>query len=291
MIAESISQFFKGVHPRFLNCVALEEFADSDYDPRKNPPERIYAKKRTLTKEGERFIFVSYNWLKYQLGDLKRSLVDGDYVEKYGYFRRKVGELDDVLDEVRRYEEKLVKSNIPLVNLIIKHLPSTTLERILKASHDVADLFSECCISLLRSIEEFDVTKGYKFSTYASRGASLTLKTINNRIQTKKRENPYRKSDSSREDLSQDVFLSNIGYKRRSTEEREEVDLSEALEDLSDEEKAVIFWRYGLNGSPNYQFEQIGAWLGHGNTKNSRQVIARRINQRALSKLKDKITS
>ncbi len=292
MVANTISQFFEGVHPRFLNCIVLEEYADLDYDPRKNPPERFYSRNKTLTREGERFLFVSYNWLKYQLGDLKRSLIEGDYVERYSYFRRKVGELDDVLDEIRKYEERLVNSNIPLVNFMINHLPSTTLERILKASHDAADLFSECCISLLSSIEEFDIRKGYKFSTFASRGAILTLKTIANRIRTKKRENPYRHIGSSREDSNQNNLLENLAYQKRERDkEKVEVDLPQALEHLSDDEKAVISLRYGLGGSSEHQFEQIGVLLGHGSTKSSRQVIARRINQRALNKLREIVTN
>jgi RNA polymerase primary sigma factor len=59
------------------------------------------------------------------------------------------------------YQNEITRTNVPLVLAMVK--------RTRIANVDYADLVSEGNMALLRSIDKFDCSRGYKFSTYACR--------------------------------------------------------------------------------------------------------------------------
>ena len=68
-------------------------------------------------------------------------------------------ELEKKLIEGEASREKFVVRNLPFVASIAKRYYSKGLE--------FHDLLQEGCLGLVRAVEKFDPTKGYRFSTYA----------------------------------------------------------------------------------------------------------------------------
>ena len=90
------------------------------------------------------------------------------YLKRIGKYRLLTGEEEVILAQQiengdERAKEMLANSNLRLVVSIAKKYMQRG-----KAGLDFLDLISEGNIGLMKGIEKFDYTKGYKFSTYAT---------------------------------------------------------------------------------------------------------------------------
>jgi RNA polymerase sigma factor (sigma-70 family) len=110
--------------------------------------------KGSLTRQQEQQIFRRYNYLKYT-GDHWRQYLIG---RRCGLklFRK----MEQVIQQAERIKQHLIEANMPLVAGIAgKHLT---------AGVSLSELISEGTVSMMRAVEKFDYTKGYRFSTFAS---------------------------------------------------------------------------------------------------------------------------
>lgn len=107
-----------------------------------------------LTREQEVYLFRKYNYLKYRAAKLR---------EKLNRARPQVRLMDQI---ERLYEQavatknQIVRSNLRLVVSIMK--------RYANEQDGTFELISDGNMSLLRAVEKFDYTRGFKFSTYAT---------------------------------------------------------------------------------------------------------------------------
>ncbi len=136
-------------------------YAELD-DPHAAPPKA----RRQLTRHHEAVLFMRYNYARCRLAELTTA--------QGRRFSR--GRALDMLRWARRAQQvrgQLAGANMALVVAMAKRTRINSVE--------FGELVSEGNMALLRSLEKFDVSRGFKFSTYACRAI---LKSFN-RMATK----------------------------------------------------------------------------------------------------------
>ena len=110
------------------------------------------ARPGVLKPKDEATLFLRYNYARYRLNELSELQHDEPTLARaqsmVHWFRRVLEIRDD-----------LVKANMPLVLMMAKNSKISNVE--------FGDLISEGNMALLRSVDRFDVSRGYKFSSYA----------------------------------------------------------------------------------------------------------------------------
>ncbi len=216
-----------------------------------------------LTREQEYCLFRRYNYLKYRIAKAKEKLSKG---------RRRAAIIEEITQLQKRATEvknHIVQANLRLVvNVAKRHTgPLTSL----------ADLISEGNVCLMRAVEKFDFTRGFKFSTYAT---WALLKTYARSIPE---ENYVLATFKTGQD---EVLVSQGDESEAVVDQREFVDalrhvLTGNLEKLSERERRVIVCRFGLEkGEAPQTLEEIGGLFGL-----TRERI-RQIEAQALRKLR-----
>jgi len=107
-----------------------------------------------LSADQEKTLFLRYNYAKYRLANLLQKRNTSRSIK----LRR---EVDQWRLRAQQTREKLVHANLALVPSMAKRMRGTDLE--------FGELVSEGHLAILRSVEKFDVSRGFKFSTYACR--------------------------------------------------------------------------------------------------------------------------
>ncbi len=169
---------------------------------------------------------------------------------------------------------QIVQANLPLVLAMAKRTKLTGV--------DFSELISEGNMALLRSVDKFDCSKGFKFSTYACRAILKSFSRV------AIRSSRYR----SRFPTEFDPALEKSDFIERKRQEVEDfcVDelrsiLTENLANLNDVEKKVIRARFALDATDSEQaqpmtLEQVGEIIGVTKER------VRQIQNKALEKLR-----
>lgn len=130
----------------------------------------ILRKCQTFTPREEAILFLRYNYARYRLGQLiearenrRRGSISLEQMNMMVLWHGRVLNL----------RAQLVRGNLGLVLYLTKRTRIPHVE--------ITELISDGNIALLRSIEKFDIARGFKFSTYACRAI---LKAFN-RLATK----------------------------------------------------------------------------------------------------------
>jgi RNA polymerase primary sigma factor len=107
-----------------------------------------------LSPERERSLFRQYNFLKYQADRLRRCL------DLARVRTTQLKRIETLLLRADAVKNEIVRSNLRLVVSIAK--------RHVGGPQTLFELISDGNVSLMRAVEKFDYTKGFRFSTYAS---------------------------------------------------------------------------------------------------------------------------
>jgi len=170
---------------------------------------------------------------------------------------------------------QIVQINVPLVLAMAK--------RTRLAGVDFGELVSEGNMALLRSVEKFDCTRGFKFSTYACRAILKSFARV--AIRTSR----YRGRFPAEFDPT--LEKSDLAERKRGDAEQDCVsELRDILENntaqLSDVERTVIRERFALDAAPADKpiapktLEQVGALIGVTKER------VRQIQNKALRKIR-----
>ncbi len=215
-----------------------------------------------LSREQERSLFRKMNYLKYRAHQLRAAL-DPD--------RCNAGRLDEIerlQGEALAVKNEIIRANLRLVVSIAKKHTGPT--------NNLFELISDGNMSLIRAVEKFDVSRGFKFSTYASwaimRNFSRTLpeeKSRRDRFVTGHEEMFETAADHRADEHDSEKAL-----------KRTQDVVKGMLRQLSDRERRILIGRYGIGGVEQQTLEQLGRTLGVTKER------VRQIESRAREKLR-----
>jgi RNA polymerase primary sigma factor len=107
-----------------------------------------------LTKSGEAALFRKMNFLKFRAHRLR------DQLDPEEATASDLDAIEALLDEANAIKNQITQANLRLVVSIAK--------RHLGPALDFFEIISDGNVSLMRAVDKFDYTRGFKFSTYAS---------------------------------------------------------------------------------------------------------------------------
>lgn len=216
-----------------------------------------------LKPSEEANLFRRMNYLKYQADLLRRSL-DPESPD-----RELILQIERLLAIAHWDRNRIVRANLRLVVSIAKKFSDIR--------NPFDDLLSEGITSLLRAVEKFDYSRGFRFSTYATQAVRRTLFRY---LQTSQRERMR-------------FVTSEAGIFEETAEEDGSATMSEARWDelrttltrllgkLDARERAIIRNRFGLGNAPQVQtLQALAADLGVCKER------VRQLEMRAISKLR-----
>ncbi len=216
-----------------------------------------------LTREEEAYYFRRMNFLKYRAAELRKTL------DPQRPKTRDMDQIEQWLNLAGEVKNFLIRSNLRLVVSIAK--------RHVKPNTNFFEMVSDGNMSLIRAIEKFDFTKGFKFSTYASWAI----------IKNYARSIPAEHTRLDRFRTGNDEVFQNSSDPHAGEPNSEVVNhrqheaIMVILNRLEPREKEIIVHRYGLSvGAAPQTLEQVGHRFG---------VTKERIRQleaRALRKLR-----
>lgn len=219
-----------------------------------------------LTAAQERTLFSQFNYCRYQVAQLRQEIGDAPVTPKQArqllrWYRR-----------AESYRDQIAQTNLALVLAMAKRTRSEV---------DFADLVSEGNMALLRAVDKFDVSRGFKFSTYACRAI---LKAFSRMSVTTSR---YRQLFPT--DFDPKLEKSDYMHRKRAEHEEDCVDevrtiVNENRAELTDIEQSVIEHRFALGkknpDSRPLTLEQVGHVIGVTKER------VRQIQNKALGKIR-----
>ncbi len=229
-------------------------------------PEEIAPRQRgkaTLSDEDEAKLFLSYNYARYRLA----KLIDAQTRRKSATRAR---EMARWYARALKCRANIVRANMALVLAMAKR---TRIPNV-----DFTEIVSEGNMALLRSVEKFDVSRGFKFSTYACRAI---LKSFNRQATKTGR---YRQHFPTEYDPEFD--RSDYDLKKHDMQLAESIDslreiLSRNGAKLSDVERTIVLERFAMGSHKKKRtLAEVGQMVGLTNER------VRQIQNVALSKLR-----
>jgi len=219
--------------------------------------------RKALSKDDEATLFLRFNYARYRLGELTVK-------QTKRFSRRRSEEMIKWYQKVRATQASIVDANMALVMAMARR---TRIPHV-----DFPELVSEGNMALLRAIEKFDVSRGFKFSTYACRAI---LKGFN-RMATKTGRYVQRfptEFDPELERSDYDVLKHEIQQENAIDDLKEVLATNRAK--LTDVERTVVTQRFALeSGGKKKTLNEVGQQVGLTTER------VRQIQKKALAKLK-----
>jgi len=246
----------------------IQRFIQAVADPIGDPVKLDTPEGAVLTADQERAMFKQYNYCRYRVAKLAGS--GNGQAAGLGRLR----ELVEWYQKVLELRDQLVNANMPLVLAMAKR---TRLSNV-----DFSELISEGNMALLRAIEKFDVSRGFKFSTY---GCRAILKAFS---RASMKQNRYRQRFPA--EFDPDMEKSDFLESRREDLETDCVEqlreiIRRNVADLSDAEQVVIRERFAISDLVDEELpktlEQVGRIIGVTKER------VRQIQNKALSKIRE----
>ncbi len=229
-------------------------------------PEEAPLKKRgktTLSAADEVKLFLRYNYARYRLGLLAHA-------QQRRFSKARAKNMETWYRRAQEARTMIVEANMALVLAMAKRSWVPNVE--------FSDLVSEGNMALLRSVEKFDVSRGFKFSTYACRAI---LKSFN-RLATKT--GRYRQHFPT--EYNPELERSDYDVKKHETQREDSIEsLREILAanqaNLTQVEQTIVTERFALISRGKARtLNEVGKMVGLTNER------VRQIQNLALEKIR-----
>ncbi len=228
-------------------------------------PQRVAGQAR-LTMEEEQALFLRYNYAKYRLGGLLE-------MQRQRPTLSRARQMIMWYDRAMKCRSDIVGANMALVLAMARRTRIPNVE--------FTDMVSEGNMALLRAVEKFDASRGFKFSTYACRAI---LKSFNRLATNTTR---YRQRFPTEYDPEMD--RSDYDVKKHEMQVEDSVDalrdiITRNLARLSDVERKIIMERFAIGSAGKKRtLVEVGRMVGLTNER------VRQIQNLALAKLREKL--
>lgn len=215
-----------------------------------------------LTPAGEVHLFRKMNYLKFKAEQLRAQLVPetatADVLDR----------IDELVAAAASVKSEIVQANLRLVVGIAK--------RHAGPANDLFELISDGNVSLMRAVEKFDYTRGFKFSTYASWAIMKNFaRSVPEQHQIRER------YQTGRDELLSTTAAHELGDAEADEAVTRRAVLDRMLASLDEREQTILRQRFGLDGvGEPLTLEQIGQRFGV-----SKERI-RQLETRAIGKLR-----
>lgn len=217
-----------------------------------------------LSKRDEECLFSTMNFLKFRANQLRQKLKPSRPDP------RKVQEIEELLDRSVAVRNYIIRANLRLVVALAKKFAQGQLT--------VEELISEGHLPLMRSVELFDYTRGYRFSTYAT----WAVRNHCVRLLTESRRREQRSISIEPDLLPETEDDSPAAEEQERRREFQQATVKELLSQLSDREQMVMAARFGL---AEYGREHSLAEIGRSMSISKERV--RQLALRSIQKLKE----
>jgi len=188
-----------------------------------------------LTAEQERTLFLQMNYRLHRAEMMRQKLIAADEVNTSA-----VAAIDAEIDVANRLRQRIAQANLRLVVSVAKRHISSEPDR------GLFELVSDGNVALMRSIDKFDVMRGFKFSTYATWSIKRAYAKALPQEQTQRKR--YR--------TGHDEFLAEVHDHRPNVLAFEAPEpaienptLASSLASLSEQEREVVERRFGLTSA------------------------------------------
>jgi len=227
-----------------------------------------------LTAAQERVLFLQFNYCRYCVAQLREQIGDESTVEPE--------DARVILQWYRRGQalrDQIAQTNLALVLAMAKRTRMVDV--------DFPDLVSEGNMALLRAADKFDVSRGFKFSTYACRAI---LKAFSRSGMSLSRYRQFFPTDfDPKLEKSDYLHLKRLAHVDDCVDEVSQI-IGENRAELTEVEQSVIQHRFALGGQRDPQaetrpmtLEQVGRIIGVTKER------VRQIQNRALVKIRQSL--
>jgi RNA polymerase primary sigma factor len=215
-----------------------------------------------LSREQEAHLFRQMNYLKFKAARLRDELEPA---------RARSADLDKIetwLSLALAVKEQLISANMRLVVSIAK--------RHVGAADNFFELLSDGNLSLIKAVEKFDYSRGFKFSTYAS---WAIMKNFARSIPEEKgRRDRYLTGSEEMFEFAADTRSDEQAALAGAELARQQV--NRLLDHLSERERKIMQLRAGLDAERGLTLEQVGKELGITKER------VRQLEARSMTKLR-----
>ena len=223
-------------------------------------------RRKALSTDDEKQLFLRYNYARYRLNALAEE-------QRKRTTKTRAVEMLDWHERVQTVRDELVDANMSLVLAMAKRTKISSV--------DFPDLVSEGSMALLRAIDRFDVSRGFKFSTYACRAILKGFSRMAGKT------GRY----VSRFGVSYDPELEQSDYDVHKHDIQRADAVSDLLDvistnraELGEVERTIVIERFGLSGEKPKTLAQVGKIVGLSNER------VRQVQKTALAKIRQALT-
>jgi RNA polymerase sigma factor (sigma-70 family) len=226
-----------------------------------------------LNKEQEQHLFRKFNFLKHKVSRLRNRLCKEETEAEVDPTKVRIHDLKEIEElqkQANEVKDLLVNANMRLVVSIAKKHAAQ--------SDNFWELLSDGNMSLLRAVEKFDYSRGFKFSTYAS---WAIMKNFARSIPDEKhRRERYVTGHEELFELAADTRSDEHEILAAAEQQKQQV--NRLLGYLEPRERDIIRMRAGLDsGGQGMTLEEIGHEMGITKER------VRQLNVRIMKKLRD----